>query len=165
MLIILPPIIGSNAVWITPCCVGVITMIGIILYSKYLNKKSNGEYHGVYMNKTPGDNVLEYTINASCDEVNGLVSLIKNKLNNDTISDCACLSLEEFLKNIIETNDKLDTIDILLEVNEKSIKMYIKDLGIERSDDFTFKNETEFNREIDYTRVLALNSTLITINQ
>ena len=41
--------------------------------------------------------------------------------------------------------------------------MYIKDLGIERSADFTFKNETEFNREIDYTRVLALNSNLITI--
>ena len=163
MLMILPPIIGPNAVWITPCCVGVITMLGIIIYSKYLNKKSNGKYHGVYMNKTPGDNVLEYTIDARSDEVNGLISLIKNKLSNNELSDCACLSLEEFLKNIIDTNDKLDTIDILLEVNEKSIKMYIKDLGIERSDDFIFKNETEFNREIDYTRVLALNSNLITI--
>ena len=117
------------------------------------------------MNKTRRDNVLEYTIDANSDEINGLISLIKNKLNNNKLSECACLSLEEFLKNIIETNDKLDTIDILLEINEESIQMYIKDLGIERSADFTFKNETEFNREIDYTRVLALNSTLITINQ
>ena len=163
MLMILPPIIGSNAVWITPCCVGATTMIGIITYSKYLTKHTNGEYHGIYMNKTPGDNVLEYTIDANSDEINGLISLIKNKLNNNKLSECACLSLEEFLKNIIETNDKLDTIDILLEVKEESIKMYIKDLGIERSADFTFKNETEFNREIDYTRVLALNSNLITI--
>lgn len=163
MLMVLPPIIGSNSVWITPCCVGVLTMIGIVIYSKYLNKKSNGEYHGIYMNKSHKDNVLEYTIKANAGDVDGLMSLMKNKLNNDKLSGCALLSLDEFLKNIIETNDNLDTIDIILEVNDESIKMYIKDLGIERSADFTFKNKTELKREMDYTRVVALNSTLITI--
>ncbi len=163
MLMVLPPIIGSNSVWITPCCVGVLTMIGIVIYSKYLNKKSNGEYHGIYMNKSHKDNVLEYTIKANAGDVDGLMSLMKNKLNNDKLSGCALLSLDEFLKNIIETNDNLDTIDIILEVNDESIKMYIKDLGIERSADFNFKNKTELKREMDYTRVVALNSTLITI--
>ena len=163
MLMVLPPIIGSNSVWITPCCVGVLTMIGIVIYSKYLNKKSNGEYHGIYMNKSHKDNVLEYTIKANAGDVDGLMSLMKNKLNNDKLSGCALLSLDEFLKNIIETNDNLDTIDIILEVNDESIKMYIKDLGIERSADFNFKNKTELKREMDYTRVVALNSTQITI--
>lgn len=164
MLFILPQLIGPNGVWITPACVGAITMLGIIIYSRYLNKKSHGEYHGVYMNKTHGDNVSEYTIKANPDEVQGLISQIKSWLSDNKMSNYACLSLKEFLMNIIETNDKLDTIDILVESEEKSIKMYIKDLGVERDGEFAFKSDdAQFNREVDYTRVLALNSNLITI--
>ena len=164
MLFLLPSIIGSNGVWITPCCVGAISLIGIFIYSRYLTRKTHGEYHGIYMNKTHGDNYWEYTINANLEEVNSLVSLVKDNLGNNKFSQSACLSLQEFLTNIIETNDKLDTIDILLDASGDSIKINIKDLGVEREGEFAFKNETEFNRETDYTRVLALNSNQIIIS-
>ena len=163
MLVTLPKIFGPNGVWITPCCVGLITLLGITIYSKYLNKKSNGKYHGIFMNKTPSDNFWEYTINANLDDVNGLVSIIKSKLGDNKFSDCVCSSLTEFLINIVETNDHLDTIDVILDVNEESIEIYIKDLGIRRDRDFTFKNKTSFDRTVDYTEVLGLNSNLITI--
>lgn len=163
MLTLSATIIGPNGVWITPCCAGAITLLGIIIYSKYFNKKSHGEYHGIYMNKTPGDNILEYTLHASTNEVNELVPLIKKELKNNEFSDCVCLTLKEFLDNIIETNEKLDTIDILLEINEDSVEIYIKDLGVERDNEFTFKNKSAYDRKIDYTRVLGLNSNLITI--
>lgn len=163
MLVTLPKIFGPNGVWITPCCVGLITLLGITIYSKYLNKKSNGEYRGIFMNKTPSENFWEYTINANLDDVNGLVSIIKSKLGGNKLSDCVCSSLTEFLINIVETNDKLDTIDVILDVNKEYIKIYIKDLGIRRDRDFTFKNKTSFDRTVDYTEVLGLNSNLITI--
>ena len=163
MLVTLPKIFGPNGVWITPCCVGLITLLGITIYSKYLNKKSNGEYRGIFMNKTPSENFWEYTINANLDDVNGLVSIIKSKLGGNKLSDCVCSSLTEFLINIVETNDKLDTIDVILDVNKEYIKIYIKDLGIRRDRDFTFKNKMSFDRTVDYTEVLGLNSNLITI--
>lgn len=163
MLMLLPYVIGADGVWITPFCVGATSLLGIFIYSKYLSKKSNGEYHGIYMNKTPGENIWEYTINANVNEVNDLVSLIKNRLNDNKFSDCACASLEEFLNNIIETNEKLDTIDIILDVSEESVKIYIKDLGVKTRDTFSFKNETRFDRTLDYTEVIGLNSNLITI--
>lgn len=164
MLMILPAIFGANGIWITPFCVGVISLISMIIYSKYLNNKSNGEYHGIYINKSHGENFWEFTINGNVDEINGLISLIKNKLGINKLSNYVCLSLEEFFTHIIETNDGLDTIDVLLGAAEDSIKIHIKDEGVDRSNDFLFKNnDINFNRKVDYTRVLGLNSTLITI--
>lgn len=164
MLIILPSIFGVNGVWITPFCVGAITVIGIVIYSKYLTKKSNGEYHGVYINKSHGDNIWEFTINANVDDAKEFMSLIKGKLGDNKLSASACSSLEEFLTYIIETNDKLNTIDVILDVGEDSIKIYIKDLGDERKGEFTFKNDVDSNRKMDCTEVIGLNSTLITID-
>ncbi|WP_406534984.1 MATE family efflux transporter [Methanobrevibacter sp.] len=164
MLVILPKIFGNNGVWITQFCVGVITLLGIVIYSRYLNKKSNGEYHGIFINKSHGDNIWEYTINANASEVYGLVSVIKNKLGDNKLSDITCMSLDEFLNHIIETNEELDTIDVLLDVGDKAIKIYIKDLGAERTENFTFKyDDSGYNRKLNQTCVIGLNSTLITI--
>ncbi|WP_296847936.1 MATE family efflux transporter [uncultured Methanobrevibacter sp.] len=162
MLMLMPYVIGADGVWITPFCVGATSLLGIYIYSKYLSKKSNGEYHGIFMNKTPEENFWEYTVDADVNEVKELVSLIKNQLSDNKFSDCVCTSLEEFLINIIETNEKLNTIDIILDVSKESVKIYIKDLGVNRND-FTFKNETEFKRTQDYAEVLGMNSNLITI--
>ena len=108
MLIILPRIFGNDGVWITQFCVGLITLAGIFIYSRYINKKSDGEYKGIFINKSPGDNIFEFTINANAEEAKGLVSLIKKELAGNRLADYACLSLEEFLMNIIKTNEKLD---------------------------------------------------------
>ena len=164
MLLILPKIFGENGIWITQFCVGAITLTGIVIYSRYLTKKSNSEYNGIYINKSHGDDYFEFTINGSSDEVDGLVSLIENKLANNKFSNSVCSSLDEFLKYVIETNDELKAIDVLLDVGEESVKIYVKDLGSERRGEFTFKNEVDCSRKLDYSWVIGLNSTLITID-
>lgn len=163
-LFILTLIIGENGIWLTNFCTGMATLIALVVYSKYLNKKTEGEYHGIYINKSHDANFWEFTINANSDEVKGLVSLIGNKLENNKFSDSVCTSLEEFLSYVIETNDNLETIDVIIDVCEDSIKIHVKDLSSERNEDFTFKSQVDFNRTMDYSWVIGLNSTLITIN-
>ena len=164
MLMVLPKLFGSNSIWITPFCVGAIMLLGIVIYSRYLHKKTDGEYHGIFINKSHDGNFLEFTINANVNDVNGLVDVIRDELKGNELSECVCSSIEEFLIDVIETNDKLDTIDVLLDVGKESIKIYIKDLGSEKGDKFTFKNNNcDFEVTFDHAWVLGLNSTVITI--
>ena len=156
---------GINGIWISYTCIDVIALALLFIYSRYLHKKSNGEYEGLYINKVPRDDVHEFTINANVDEANELSSLVKTILKDSPLADCAASSLEEFLIDTIETNDEMDTMDVFLNVDEASINISVKDSGIERAEKFTFKDE-DFNctRNINHSRVLGLNSTLITID-
>ena len=87
-------------------------------------------------------------------------SIQKNKVSNIV---SIFFNLILVLVMLLETNDKLDTIDVLLD-GDDSIKIYIKDLGNERKNNFTFKNnDFGFLRTFDKTWVLGLNSTVITI--
>ena len=81
------------------------------------------------------------------------------------------LSVEEILVNIININENLDSIDVLVKIQEEHILVGIKDQGIEfnpviENDDLKFDNISVLNKiadKIDYSRVLGLNSTVITI--
>ena len=158
-------LIGINGVWISYICIDLISLALLFAYSRYLHKKSNGEYEGLYINKVPKDNVHEFTINGNIDEVNELSSLIENTLKDNPLVNYASLSLKELLVDTLEINDEIDTIDIFLNVEEDSITISVKDPGIERKNDFTFKKDnSNFTRDYKYTRVLGLNSSEITIS-
>ena len=115
------------------------------------------------------------------------IEIIKTTLNSEYIGDdCAylkdlgivdnkakivSLSVEEILVNIININENLDSIDVLVKIQEEHILVGIKDQGIEfnpviENDDLKFDNISVLNKiadKIDYSRVLGLNSTVITI--
>lgn len=165
MLMILPKIFGGNGIWATPFCAGAITIFGIVIYSRYITRKSGNEYHGVFINKSPNDNFWEFSIGGNKEDVDGFVSMLRSKFTNNQLIDSACSSLEEFLKYVVETNDGIDAIDIILDVDDDSIKINIKDLGNVRNGEFAFINDVDFNRKFNQTEVLGLNSTLITINR
>ena len=75
------------------------------------------------------------------------------------------------LTNIININDDLDTIDVYVKSFDDHVLVSVKDSGIEfnpikENDDMSFDNISVLNRisdKIDYSRVLGLNSTVITI--
>ena len=77
------------------------------------------------------------------------------------------------LVNIINTNENVDTIDVIVRNNDDNILISIKDTGIDFNpvieiddENLEFDNISLLNKiaeKIDYSRVLGLNSTVITI--
>ena len=75
------------------------------------------------------------------------------------------------LVNIINNNENVDTIDVIVRNDEDNILISIKDTGVEfnpviEKESLEFDNISVLNKiadKIDYSRVLGLNSTVITI--
>ncbi|ADC45922.1 hypothetical protein mru_0070 [Methanobrevibacter ruminantium M1] len=75
------------------------------------------------------------------------------------------------LVNIININDVVDTIDIIVRKNVDNILISVKDTGVDfnpvvENEELKFDNISVLNKiadKIDYSRVLGLNSTVITI--
>lgn len=73
--------------------------------------------------------------------------------------------------NIINSNDKVDFIDVIVKIDDDSILISIKDPGIEfnpvvKKEELKFDNISVLNKiadKIEYARVLGLNSTVIHI--
>ena len=76
------------------------------------------------------------------------------------------------LVNIININENVDAIDVIVKNNGENILISIKDTGVDfnpvvENDALEFDNISVLNRiadKIEYSRVLGLNSTVITIN-
>lgn len=158
-------VLGINGLWLSYVVTDLVTLLILFIYSRYLHKKSEGEYGGFYVNKVPKDNVYEFTINANVDEAYELSSLVKTILKDNPFADCVSSSLQEFLMDTIEINEKMNTIDVFLNVEKDCVAISVKDSGIEREEKFAFKNdELIHNRKLNHSRVLGLNNTLITIS-
>ena len=75
------------------------------------------------------------------------------------------------LVNIININESVDAIDVIVRNNDNYILISIKDTGVDfnpvvENDNLKFDNISVLNKiadKIDYSRVLGLNSTVITI--
>ena len=168
---------GDFGIWISFFISEIAVLIFIMAYSRYVNRKSNGESHGFFINKR-SDNVsfMDFTINTDIDEAVGLSREIKEYLGEDVVSTRTRLAAEEILTNIIKLNESSGTIDVYLKNNDEEIILSIKDDGIEYNPiveidsekELEFDNISVLNRiadNIDYTRVLGLNNTVITIKK
>ena len=176
LLFILTPIMGGNGIWLSFVGAEVVTIIYIFIATKYISKKTNGEYGGFFINKKiPTSEVLDLTVGGTLKETVDVAHHIENYIKDLGIDDnkakIVSLSVEEILVNIININENLDSIDVLVKIQEEHILVGIKDQGIEfnpviENDDLKFDNISVLNKiadKIDYSRVLGLNSTVITI--
>ena len=170
--VILLLILGENGIWISFTVAEAATILFIFAYSKYLNRKTDGEYTGFFINKHNDDKkVFEYTINGNVKEAVELAHQVQDYLAENKSATLVSLAIEEMLVNIINTNENVDTIDVIVRNNDDNILISIKDTGIDfnpviENDDLEFDNISVLNRiadKIDYSRVLGLNSTVITI--
>ncbi|MDO5831309.1 MATE family efflux transporter [Methanobrevibacter sp.] len=169
---ILSHAIGGNGIWISFAIAELLTILFIFAYSKYINRKTDGEYSGFFINKHNDDEaVFEHTINGNVDEAVSLSRDVQEYLSGNKSAALVSMAIEEMLVNIINNNETVDTIDVIVRDNVENILISIKDTGIDfnpviENPDFEFDNISVLNKiayKIDYSRVLGLNSTVITI--
>lgn len=173
LAVILSSAIGSNGIWISFALAELGTIIFIFAYSRYINKKSNGEYTGFFINKHNDDTVFEHTINSNVEEAVNLSRQVQDYLDDTKTSVIVSMAIEEMLVNIVNINDDVNTIDVIVRNNSENIMVSIKDTGIDfnpviENDNLEFDNISVLNKiadKIDYSRVLGLNSTVIIINK
>ena len=165
-------VFGGNGIWISFALAELFTILFIFAYSRYLNRKTNGEFSGFFINKHNDDTkVCEYTIHGNIEEAVELSQEVQNYLDGNKSAMVVSMAIEEMIVNIININDEVDTIDVIVRNNDDNITISIKDTGIDfnpvtENDNLEFDNISVLNRmadKIDYSRVLGLNSTVITI--
>ena len=164
--------LGANGFWISFCVSEVVTLLFIYLYSRYANRKYNDEYEGFFLIKQ-NDNgkIFEYTINGNINDAVNLSAEIQEFLSENKSATLVSMAIEEMLTNIININENVDTIDIIVRDSDEYILISIKDSGIDfnpivENDNLEFDNISVLNKityKVDYSRILGLNSTVITI--
>ena len=172
LAVILSSAIGGNGIWISFAMAELLTILFIFFYSKYINKKTNGEYTGFFINKHNDDEkVFEHTISGDVEDAVKLSRGVQDYLKGNKSETLVSLAIEEMLVNIINNNENVDTIDVIVRNDEDNILISIKDTGVEfnpviEKESLEFDNISVLNKiadKIDYSRVLGLNSTVITI--
>ena len=164
-------VFGGNGIWISFALAELFTILFLFVYSRHINRKTYGEYSGFFINKHNDDNVFEHSINGNIKDAVNLARDVENYLNDNKSSTIVGLAIEEMLVNIINTNESVDSIDVIVRNNDENILISIKDTGIDfnpviENDNLEFDNISVLNKiadKIDYSRVLGLNSTVITI--
>ena len=173
LVLILSSLFGANGIWISFAIAEALTIVYIFAYSKYINNKTNGEYSGFFINKhNDEEKVFAHTINGDIKEAVNLSREVQNYLSGNKSAALVSLAIEEILVNIININENVDTIDVIVRNNVDKILISVKDTGIDfnpviENENLEFDNISVLNRiaeKIDYSRVLGLNSTVITIN-
>ena len=160
---------GVNGIWIAFTVSEIMTLLFIFIYSRYMNKKTNGELSGFFLNKkNEGENVFEYTINGSMEEVEGLLKIVKDATSYSELSKMVGLAIEEMLVNIIEINDEIDLIDIIVRDKKDCMLVSLKYSGIvynplkdEKSKQLSAL--AKYADNIDYSQILELNNIEITL--
>ena len=165
---------GENGIWFAFVVSEIATLIFVYLYSKYMNKKTNGEYSGFFLKKHHDENekMLEYTIHADKNDAKYLSSQVQEFLPDENESKLVSLAINELLCYILEINDKLDWIDVIVRDNDTSTIISIKHAGI----GYNPREDTNINSEhidrllsvsdnIVYSQILGLNNTVITIKK
>ena len=167
-------VFGANGIWISFTIAEVLTILYLFIYSRYINRKTNGEYTGFFINKHNDDaHVFEHTLSGNIDDAVGLSRDVQNYLKGNKSATLVSLAIEEMIVNIIKINDEVDSIDVIVRDNDDNILISIKDTGIDfnpviENENLEFDNISVLNKiadHIDYSRVLGLNSTVITIKK
>ena len=164
---------GADGIWISFAIAEALTILFIFIYSRLLNKKTNGEYTGFFINKHNDDaRVFEHTIQGNVEEAINLSREVQDYLKGNKSATLVSLAIEEMIVNIININESVDAIDVIVRKNEDNILIAVKDNGIDfnpvvENAELQFDNISVLNKiaeKIDYSRVLGLNSTVTTIN-
>ena len=166
-------VMGANGIWISFTIAEILTIFYIFVYSRYLNKKTDGEYTGFFINKHMDDGkVFAYTIKGDINQAVELSGQVQEYLAGNKSAVLVSLAIEEMLVNIININEDVEAIDVIVKDNGENILISVKDTGVDfnpvvENDALEFDNISVLNKiadKIEYSRVLGLNSTVITIN-
>ncbi|MDL2246770.1 polysaccharide biosynthesis C-terminal domain-containing protein [Methanobrevibacter sp. OttesenSCG-928-K11] len=168
-----------NGIWISFSFAEIITIFFILIVILILNKKSKNNTSGLLMiPKNKEGIVLDLTVGCNTkDIVNLSEKLIKfseeNGVNSKT-SVLIGLAVEEMIINISNNNPDVKLVDLIVRINEEIVTISIKDEGKEFNpscydgEKYSFDNISVLQKisdDINYSRVIGLNSTVITIRK
>ena len=168
---------GSNAIWLSFVLAEIITIICILITTKFISKKSNGEYNGLYLLKDISlKEQFEFSLDANIDDVITFVRDLSKTFDgilDERSITLLSLAVEDMIGYIIQNNETLKSIDFIINITDENVILSIKDEGKEFNptvieDGDKFSNIAVLNKiadKIDYARVLGLNSTVITIGR
>ena len=164
----------ENGIWFAFLASEIATLIFTYIYSKYLNKKTDGEYTGFFLKKRHDKNekMLEYTIHAHENDAIYLSRQVQEFLSDEEASISVSLAIKELIFYILDINDKLDWIDVIVRDNADSTIISIKHSGIgyNPNKDADLNSDhidmlLSISDDINYSQILGLNNTVITIKK
>ena len=161
---------GAEGFWISFVVSEFATVLFIFIYSKFMARKSSGEYSGFFLiKKHDADAVFEFTINGNVDEAVGLSEKIQRSIDDERLSVLVSMAIEDMIVHIIDINDDVDLIDVIIRDNGEYILISIKysGVGINVMDDESIESNiaiiNKVSQNIDYSQILGLNNIVITI--
>ena len=164
---------GINGIWIAFAVAEMLTALFIFAYSRYVTKKTNGEYSGFFIIKNnSNEKMTEFTVKGTVEEAVTLSEDVRKYFLDTKFSVFVSLAIEEILVYIVKHNEKLDWIDVIIRENDDTIVISIKDAGTEfdptqpeelKSENIDLLNQLAEN--IDHSQILGLNNTVITLKK
>ncbi len=164
---------GINGVWSGFIFAEFGTVLFIYVYSKYMTKKTNGEYSGFFLNKrVEKERTFEYTVEGNLEDAVYLSRDVQEFIIDPRLSVFVSLAIEEMVVYIIELNkEKLDWIDVIIRDSDKHMIISLKHSGLgynpknTQNESENIKMLTNISEKIDYSQILGLNNTVITIKK
>lgn len=161
---------GAEGFWISFVVSEFATVLFIFIYSKFMARKSSGEYSGFFLiKKHDADAVFEFTINGNVDDAVGLSEKIQRSIDDERLSVLVSMAIEDMIVHIIDINDDVDLIDVIIRDNGEYILISIKysGVGINVMEDESIESNiaiiNKVSQNIDYSQILGLNNIVITI--
>ena len=115
---------------------------------------------------------MEYTIQGDKNDVSGLSKEVKKFIDDEKASLLISTALKEMIDYILDINDKLDWIDVIIRENNEIGIISIKYSGIgynpEENPNLNSANIEklfDISDNIEYSQILGLNNTVITIKK
>ena len=163
---------GPSGFWVAFIVSECATLLFIFILSKYINRKSNNEYSGFFLIKeTDSHSTLEFTIDGSKESAKDLAGEVHEFLSDSYASDDVSLALEEMLSHIIDINETIDLIDVIIKDKPDAMVISMKYSGVgynpiedEDKDADLMELLDSIADNIEYSQILGLNNTVVTIN-
>lgn len=172
---------GLLGMWFAYILVEVITAIFIIVFAKYLEKKSKGKYKGVYLLEQLDDNVsvfdvtIKSNIDSAVDLSEALINFSKSTGLSNKTSNIIGLATEESIINIIQLNKETINIDVLCKIFPDEVLINFRDNGVpvnltkiqddENVSTISIDILKHMATDISYTQTMGLNNLTILLKE
>lgn len=123
---------GNIGVWIHTFAAYLLLLILAVLAAKYVGKKSNGKYHGVFIHEIQPDYVMGNSIYATQADAAGYTDMIgkffaDNQVSQSAIADTKKLLYQTVMEIVEKGKNPKKTIDIMALIYGGQIRIRLRD--------------------------------------
>ncbi|MDU2064833.1 MAG: MATE family efflux transporter [Sporomusaceae bacterium] len=124
--------VGNQAVWAYMLAANLLLLLFIIVTAKYIGKRSNGQYHGIFIHEVQPGFVLGNSIYATAEAATGYNELFgqflaEQEVPESTIEAAKQLLFERLMMIVDKEKNARKTIDIMAFVYDGVIKVRLRD--------------------------------------